>query len=110
MAAENRKADKLPVGVIAIDSFFSPIISVNFVVENMRVGERTDYNRLRIFIKTDGSITPSKALHKSANILKDHIEKVVLIEVKEIESEKTLFAGKRKKSGQGKRRKKEKEK
>jgi DNA-directed RNA polymerase subunit alpha len=86
VAAENRKTEKLPVGVIAIDAFFTPVVSVNFIVENMRVGERTDYNRLKIFIKTDGSITPSKALHKSANILKDHIEKVAAIEVKEAES------------------------
>ncbi|PIV31972.1 DNA-directed RNA polymerase subunit alpha [Candidatus Wolfebacteria bacterium CG02_land_8_20_14_3_00_37_12] len=111
MAAENRKADKLPVGVIAIDSFFSPVISVNFVVENMRVGERTDYNKLRIFIKTDGSITPSKALHKSANILKDHIEKVALVEVKEAEPEKTSSTGKkRKKAVKGKEEKKKKKK
>lgn len=83
--AENRKSEKLPVGVITIDSFFTPVINVNFVVENMRVGERTDYNRLRFSIKTDGSITPSNALHKAANILKDHIEKVAEVEVKEIE-------------------------
>lgn len=88
--AENRKADKLPVGVIAIDSFFTPVVSVNFTVENMRVGEKTDYNKLILFIKTDGSITPSKALHKSANILKDHIEKIAAIEVKEEEEVKSV--------------------
>ena len=85
MAAEDRKMEKLPVGVIAIDSFFTPVTGVNFDVENMRVGEKTDYNRLRISIKTDGSITPSKALHKAANILKDHIEKVAGIEVEDEE-------------------------
>jgi len=77
----------------------------------MRVGERTDYNKLRIFIKTDGSITPSKALHKSANILKDHIEKVALVEVKEAEPEKTSSTGKkRKKAVKGKEEKKKKKK
>ncbi|MCL5004707.1 MAG: DNA-directed RNA polymerase subunit alpha [Patescibacteria group bacterium] len=85
VAAEDRKMEKLPVGVIAIDSFFTPVTGMNFDVENMRVGEKTDYNRLRISIKTDGSITPSKALHKAANILKDHIEKVAGIEVKDEE-------------------------
>ena len=47
----------------------------------MRVGERTDYNKLKIAITTDGSIAPSNALHKSANILKDHIEKISQIEI-----------------------------
>jgi DNA-directed RNA polymerase subunit alpha len=49
----------------------------------MRVGDRTDYNRLRIEITTDGTISPSAALHKAANVLKDHFEIVSAIEVKE---------------------------
>ena len=49
----------------------------------MRVGDRTDYNRLRLEIETDGTISPSAALHKSANILKDHFDKVSAVEVKE---------------------------
>lgn len=84
-SVENRKAVKLPVGVIAIDAFFTPIVNVNFNIENMRVGDRTDYNRIKLSITTDGSITPSKALHKAANVLKDHIEKVAEIEVREEE-------------------------
>lgn len=86
-SVESRKSAKLPVGVIAIDAFFTPIINIDFKIENMRVGERTDYNRLIISIKTDGSIAPSKALHKAANVLKDHIEKVAAIEVKEEKKE-----------------------
>ncbi len=81
--AGNRKTEKLPVGVIAIDSFFTPVVNVNFSIENMRVGERTDYNRLKFFVTTDGSITPSMALHKAASILKDHIEKVLTVEIEE---------------------------
>lgn len=84
--AENRKVEKLPVGVIMIDAFFTPIINVNFIVENMRVGEKTDYNRLKLEIETDGSITPSNALHKAANVLKDHLEKISNIEIKEEKS------------------------
>lgn len=83
--AATRKIEKLPVGVIAIDAFFTPVVNVNFSIENMRVGERTDYNRLKLFITTDGSIAPSAALHKAANILKDHIEKVLTVEIKETE-------------------------
>ena len=91
---ENRKTEKLPVGVIAIDAFFTPVINVNYTVENMRVGERTDYNKLKIFITTDGSIAPSNALHKSANILKDHIEKISQIEVMTMEKSNKI-AGKK---------------
>lgn len=72
----DRKFERLPIGTIVIDAIFSPVTKVNCSVENMRVGERTDYNRLKIEIETDGSITPSQALHKTANVLKDHFEKV----------------------------------
>lgn len=80
---EARKLEKLPIKTIALDAIFSPVQKVNFVVENMRVGDRTDYNRLKLTIETDGTITPSSALHKASNILKDHFEKVSAIEVKE---------------------------
>lgn len=73
---EVRKVEKLPVGVIAIDAIFTPVTNVNFVVENMRVGERTDFNKVRLIIETDGSIKPSIALHKASNILRDHFAKV----------------------------------
>ena len=79
---EARKLEKLPIGTIALDALFSPVIAVNFVVENMRVGDRTDYNRLRIEIRTDGSIAPSAALHKATNIMKDHFEEISKLEVK----------------------------
>lgn len=85
---EARKSEKLPIGAIALDAAFSPVIKVNFEVENMRVGDRTDYNRVRFQIVTDGTITPSSALHKASNILKDHFEKISAVEVrKALESE-----------------------
>lgn len=83
---ESQKSEKLPIGTIALDAAFSPVIKANFSIENMRVGDRTDYNRLIISITTDGSITPSSALHKASNILKDHFEKAAQIEVKEAEA------------------------
>lgn len=83
---EARKFEKLPVGTIALDALFSPVVKVNFSVENMRVGDRTDYNRLKLEIKTDGSITPSAAMHKASNILKDHFDKISKIEVLEMAS------------------------
>lgn len=85
---EARKTEKLPIKTIALDATFTPVVKVNFTVENMRIGNRTDYNRLRIHLETDGSISPSSALHKAVNILKDHFDKILAIEPKEIK-EKT---------------------
>ncbi len=82
---EARKSEKLPIKTIALDAFFTPVVKVNFDIENMRVGDRTDYKRLKITIETDGSISPSDALHKSCNILKDHFEKIGAIEVRGLE-------------------------
>jgi len=101
-AVEARKTEKLPIGSIAIDALFSPVTRVNYVVENMRVGDRTDYNRLRLEIETDGTISPSSALHKTANILKDHFEKVLALEVKEIEAPKKEEAPKKRTKKQSK--------
>lgn len=86
-AVESRKAEKLSVGLIGVDALFSPVTKVNYTVENMRVGDRTDYNRIRLEVETDGTISPSSALHKSANILKDHFEHVGAVEVKEFAAE-----------------------
>jgi DNA-directed RNA polymerase subunit alpha len=72
-AEENKKTD-LPLGFISTDSIFSPIRNVNFVIENTRVGQRTDYEKLILDIVTDGSITPEEAVVSSSKILKDHIQ------------------------------------
>lgn len=86
--AESRKLERLPIGTILLDALFSPVVKVNFRVENMRVGERTDYNRLIFEIETDGTITPSAALRKAANVLGDHFQKISGIEVVQAEPEK----------------------
>ncbi|HRY76807.1 MAG TPA: DNA-directed RNA polymerase subunit alpha [Candidatus Paceibacterota bacterium] len=74
--AEFRKKDKLPIGTISLDAAFSPIQKVNYEVEDMRVGERTDYNRLRIYIETDGSISARLALKKATEILTAHFQTI----------------------------------
>lgn len=66
---EARTKDKVEVGTIALDVAFSPVRHVNYEVENMRVGDRTDYNMARFTIETDGSITPREAFKKAAEIL-----------------------------------------
>ena len=73
---ERRKAGKLEIGVIAIDAIFTPVINVALNIENMRVGDRTDYNRLELTVETDGSITPSDAVRKASHILVDHFTKI----------------------------------
>lgn len=88
-AVESRKAEKLAIGMIGIDAFFSPVVRVNYTVENMRVGDRTNYNRLKLEIDTDGTISPSSALHKTSSILKDHFEKIFTVEVKDFEAPKS---------------------
>ncbi|MBU6500245.1 MAG: DNA-directed RNA polymerase subunit alpha [Patescibacteria group bacterium] len=91
-AVESRKEGRLNIGTIAIDAIFTPVTKVNFVVEDMRVGDRTDYNRLRLEVETDGTISPSSALHKSANVLKDHFEKISVVAVQELAEEKVPAA------------------
>ncbi len=102
---EARKIEKLPIKTIALDAIFTPVSKVNFIVENMRVGERTDYNRLKLTVETDGTISPSKAVHKAANILKDHFDKVSAIETEDLEVEevkKTSVAEKKEKKSRKK--------
>lgn len=81
IASELQNLERLPIGTILLDAIFSPVLRVEFSVENMRVGDRTDYNRLKIEVETDGSISPSDALHKAGNILKDHFEKISNVEI-----------------------------
>lgn len=80
---ELRQKEKLAIGVIAIDAMFSPVQTVNFQVENIRVGQRIDFNKITMEIETDGSISPERALRDAANILNDYFKVVSEIEVKE---------------------------
>lgn len=70
---ENKKPDQ-PIGVIAIDSLFSPVTRVRYSVEAARVGQRTDYDKLIVEIWTDGRITPDDALLQSSAILQHHLD------------------------------------
>jgi len=72
--SEENKKYELPLNFIPIDSIFSPIINVNFTIENTRVGQRTDYEKLLLEINTDGSITPEEAVIMSSRILREHLQ------------------------------------
>jgi DNA-directed RNA polymerase subunit alpha len=71
---ENNKKEEQPIGVIPIDSLFSPVRLVRYTVENTRVGQITDYDKLILEVWTDGRITPDDALKQSASILKHHLD------------------------------------
>ncbi len=88
LPSADRKIERLAIGTIVLDAIFSPVTKVNISIENMRVGEKTDYNRLKIEIETDGSISPSEALHETADVLKDHFDKVSAVLAEEDEEKK----------------------
>ncbi len=74
VTSDNNKTDDTPIGVIAIDSLFSPVRRINLDVENTRVGHITDYDRLIMEIFTDGSMEPKDTLLYAANILQRHLD------------------------------------
>jgi DNA-directed RNA polymerase subunit alpha len=69
--------ERTEIGHISLDAIFSPIRRVNYEVENMRVGDRTDFNKLKIFIETDGTITPNEALEESILIMIGQLKAIV---------------------------------
>ncbi len=73
VASENNKTEGMPIGVIPIDSIFTPVTKVNYYVENTRVGQVTDYDRLVIEVFTDGSILPDEAISLAAKIMHEHL-------------------------------------
>ena len=72
--ADGNKSPEQEIGRIAIDSIFSPVTRVNFLVENTRVGQRTDYEKLVLDIWTDGRVTPDDALKTAAAVLRRHLD------------------------------------
>lgn len=74
---EVHQKDKVEIGTIAMDAVFTPIRRANYEVENMRVGDRTDYNRLRLVIETDGTFSPKEALEQSIEIMIHQLKAVI---------------------------------
>ena len=72
--AEKNKTPNQPIGVIAIDSIYSPVKKVNYAVENTRVGQMVDYDKLTIELWTDGSLEPYEALSLAAKVLTEHLK------------------------------------
>ncbi|MFA5931805.1 MAG: DNA-directed RNA polymerase subunit alpha [Candidatus Paceibacterota bacterium] len=85
ISKETFQKEKVDVGTIAVDAIFSPIRRVAYEVENMRVGDKTNHNRLRISIETDGTLTPREALSRSIEIMINQLK--AIIDFKEPEEE-----------------------
>lgn len=103
LSANDNKArmEDLPIGVLPIDSIYTPIERVNYTVENARVGQRSDYDKLTLDVWTDGSLTPTEAVSLGAKILTEHLDMFVnltetaqnaqvMVEKEETHKEKTL--------------------
>ncbi len=69
--------DRVDIGTISLDATFTPIIKANYEVENMRVGDRTNFNRLRLSIETDGTLTPSEALENSIALMIMQLKSII---------------------------------
>ena len=80
---ENTSEDESDINVIPVDAIFTPIRTVKYTIENVRVGQRTDYEKLVMDVNTDGSINPKEALTIAGKILKDHIEKFITEKIDE---------------------------
>jgi DNA-directed RNA polymerase subunit alpha len=76
--------ERVEIGAISLDAIFTPIRRVNYEVENMRVGDRTDFNRLRISIETDGTLTPKEALEQSITTMIVQLKAIVGFKEEEV--------------------------
>jgi len=85
VSKERMQHEKMDIGEIALDAIFTPIRRVNYEVENMRVGDRTDFNRLRFNIETDGTISPHDVLERSIEIMIEQLKAIIGFKDEEIE-------------------------
>lgn len=74
VSAEKSKKDDMPIGVIAVDSIYTPVERVNMTVENTRVKQNTDYDKLILDVWTNGTLAPDKAVSMAAQVLSDHLK------------------------------------
>ncbi len=99
--ADQNKYENMPIAMIPVDSIFTPVTKVNFVVENTRVGQITDYDKLILEVWTDGSITPNEGVSIGAKIMQEHLKLFIdltdsmdaveiLVEKEEDQKEKAL--------------------
>jgi len=85
LSKETLQKEITGIGTIVLDASFTPIRRASYEVENMRVGDRTDFNRLNIFIETDGTLMPKEALEKSIEIMIKQLKAIIGFEEEEVE-------------------------
>lgn len=88
ISKENQKEERNKIGTIMLDASFTPIRRVSYEVENMRVGDRTDFNRVSLFIETDGIVTPREALENSVEIMIRQLSAIIGFQRETIEETK----------------------
>ncbi len=106
-AVEQRKRGKVEIGYIAVDAMFSPVKKVNYQIENMRVGERTDYDRIIFTVETNRTITPREAFSKAAQILVDHYKALAGFEKPEKKKQVSRSPAKKKQTPVNKKKEQE---
>lgn len=84
VAKEILHKDRVDIGSISLDATFSPILQANYDVEQMRVGDRTDFNKLKLSIQTDGTISPKEALEKSIEIMITQLKAIIGFKEEEV--------------------------
>lgn len=92
VSRDSLSKDKVDVGTIMIDANFTPVRRVSYEVENMRVGDRTDFNRLRLLIETDGSLSPNEALTRAINIMIEQLSAITGFKETEVVTEADIDA------------------
>lgn len=101
VSAEKNKSDEFPIGNIAVDSIYTPVERVNLTVENTRVGQMTDYDKLTLDVYTNGTLAPDEAVSLAAKVLSEHLKlfinlsensqnAIVMIEKEDDKKEKVL--------------------
>ena len=101
VSSDKNKSEELPIGVIAIDSIYTPVERVNVTIENTRVGQITDYDKLTLDVNTNGTLAPDEAVSLAAKVLSEHLNlfidlsengsnAVVIVEKENDEKEKVL--------------------
>ena len=73
VSADKNKSEELPIGVIAVDSIYTPVERVNMTVQNTRVGQVTDYDKLTLDVYTNGTLAPDEAVSLAAKVLSEHL-------------------------------------
>jgi len=99
VSAERNKRPDDAIGVITVDSLFSPVVRCAYVVENTRVGQRTDYDRLILEVETNGAMDPADAVASAARIVTEHMQLFVEQATGELPEEAIFAAGRSESSG-----------